>query len=180
MKSRNKLKAIIIILGIVIISWTIVYCLKLTDVKILQEDFLFTYLGVFLGFALTIYTFGISMLETIKTAIENTDEEILTKVKKKEFFNSIISGFNELKSNILFITFSFLIIVFLTLIKNIKYPDSFQILFDRIKLYYPLETIYLAVFLISILIIFDLLYSMFNIAEISLFIIKKKINKTNT
>jgi hypothetical protein len=174
-----RIKAIIISLIIFGLSWIIIFCLKLKEIKILQEDFLFTYLGVFLGFALTIYTFGISMLESIKTAIDNADEQIISENKKKKFFNSILSGFNELKDNILFITFSFLSIVVLALLKNIKYPDKLQLFLDKIKPYHLLETIYLSIFLISILIIFDLLYSMFNISEILLEIIRKKINKTN-
>lgn len=180
MKNKNKIKALIIILIILGFSWAIIYFLKLNNIKIIQEDFLFTYLGVFLGFALTIYTFGISMLESIKSTIETTDEEILTSSKKKEFFTSILAGFYELKSDILFITYSFLIVVLLTLIKNLVLTERLKNILEGLNSYYLLESIYLAIFLLSLLIIFDLLYSMFNLAEISLYIVKRKINKTNT
>jgi len=180
MKNKNKIKAVIIVLVVVVISWAIVNCVQLSEIKILQEDFLFTYLGVFLGFAITIYTFGISILDSIKSSIESTEDEILPPERKKKFFNALLSGFHELKSNILFITYSFLIVVVLVIIKNVKYPDNIQILLKKLDYYCLLETIYLSIFILSILIIFDLLYSMFNLAEIALFIIKKKINKTNT
>jgi hypothetical protein len=175
MKAKRKLKSIIIIAFVFAFSWWVVTFLDLTKIKILEEIFLFTYLGVFLGFALTIYTFGISILENIKKPIIEADTKDIDEQKKGIFFNSIISGFNELKANIIFITYSFILVVILAILQNIQYPSSFTEVILFITHIRVVQAIYFSIFILSVVIIVDLLLSMFNLAEISLYIIKIKI-----
>ena len=70
----------------------------ITSFPLFEPTNLFTYFGVLIGFALTIYTFGLSMVDGIKQKVDTHTR--LTQVQKTEIYTKLISGFGQIRSNI--------------------------------------------------------------------------------
>jgi len=158
-KFRILINIVIIIIIFCISNWII---LK-TDVKkvaLLEPVNLFTYLGVLTGFSITIYTFGLTMIENINTNIDKLPK--LSEDKKKEYKNSLINGFKEIREDIWCIFTSIIIVILFSILKSIKNPFEWDV--EKFKI--P-ETINLAIFIYSSLCIYDILKTLFNLSEIN-------------
>lgn len=159
MKIRKvSLIVFIIFISVFIASAVLVKYTKINVSKISDDSFLFTYLGIFLGFALTIFTFIVSMVDKIKASIEKDDKK--TVDEKKETQNKIISFYSELKDDIYFIFYSFLIVIVISLFENVINIPNFILSKDQILIAIKLE-----IFLLSIYAIYDLCSSAFKISE---------------
>lgn len=169
-KDRWYISAIILIV-VYLLSFFIINQGFVTEIRIIEIDFLLTYLGLFIGFAITIYTFGISILENIKNSI--IESEQITEDKRQKFLNSILNGFVELKQDILVITISFIVVIVLSFVSKLF------ICIGDLKLtiyeFYSsiIDPVYLSIFIISIITLLDLLFSLFNVSEIYLHLFKQ-------
>ncbi|HEY4787163.1 MAG TPA: hypothetical protein VIH57_13990 [Bacteroidales bacterium] len=122
---------------------------------------LFTYFGVLIGFALTVYTFGLSMVSDIKSKI-NAHEKFSPEQKTK-MYESLVSGFAQIKSDIWLIFYSIVTIIFFAIAKEIPNPFGWEVG----KWMLP-ETINLTLFITTTIAMWDIMQTLFNLAEINL------------
>ncbi len=170
MRLKNK-KRILINLAIVgILYWIsnrLVIRTTIEDFSILSSTNLFAYFGVLIGFSLTVYTFGLSMVSDIKLSIEKIDN--ICKAKKDKMYNSLVMGFKEIKQDIWLIFFALLSVIYFAIAKEVTNPFGWNV--ERFKI--P-ETSNLTMFFVTTLSMFDIMKTLFNLAEIKLELIKTK------
>ena len=165
MNKRILLSGLIIaIIGVV--SNILVRCTLISSYSIFDTSNLFTYFGVLIGFALTIYTFGLSMVSDIKAKIQSLDK--LNEQKKIEMYDKLVSGFQEIKGDIWLIFYSILIVIYFAIAKEIINPFGW----DVKKLKIP-ETANLTLFVTTTIAMWDIMRTLFNLAEINF-----ELNKT--
>lgn len=91
MQKRNKNKRFLITTLIIIIIGIVSHILatktQVAELPIFNSLSLFTYFGVLIGFALTIYTFGLSMVVDIKKNISLMTE--LNEEKKTYYMKNL-------------------------------------------------------------------------------------------
>lgn len=166
MNKRNIVPILVVLLTIVLSF----YLVQKTEVELLSifESFsLFTYFGVLIGFAITIYTFGLSMIGDIKRNIDNIKE--ITKEEKKEMFLGLKNGFNQIKQNIWLIFVGIILVVIFSILKNIENPFGWNV-----EKYQIPETINLTLFILSTIAMYDIMKTMFNLSEINMELIKNE------
>lgn len=151
----------LIVLAIGIISNYLVRTTPVSSFAIFETANLFTYFGVLIGFALTIYTFGLSMVSDIKSKIDNHKK--LTDEQKKKMYLSLVSGFGEIKGDIWLIFYSILIVIGFAIAKEIHNPFNWQV--EKYKL--P-DTANLTLFVTTTIAMWDIMQTLFNLSEINL------------
>ena len=167
MTKRNRhLIVILSITIILILSNLFVRETTVSEFPIFSFINLFTYFGVLLGFALTVYTFGLSMVTDIKTKIESLVDK--SNEDKKKLINKLISGFNEIKQDIWIIFFTIIGVIYFGIANEIENPFGWKI--EKYKI--P-ETIALTFFIVSTYSMFDIMKTLFNLAEINLELLRK-------
>lgn len=131
---------------------------------ITQESFFdinnqITYLGILIGFALTLYTFGLSVLKDIYEIIEAIN---FKKIENKQsIFQELKNTFNEMKSDIIVI-FSCIVSLFVnSILKTTSNPIGLNVEFLRIP-----EIISISVFILSTLSLLDIMKALFNLSNL--------------
>lgn len=157
----RKLFNFILVLFIGFISNYLVRETKISSFEIFKTSNLFTYFGVLIGFALTIYTFGLSMVSDIKSKIDSHKK--LSKDKKEQMYLSLISGFGEIKGDIWLIFYSILLIISFSIAKEITNPFGWRVEYLRLP-----ETINLTLFITTTVAMWDIMQTLFNLSEINL------------
>ncbi|MBK7106646.1 MAG: hypothetical protein IPH62_15335 [Ignavibacteriae bacterium] len=162
---KNKLSPVYIILLFIWLFFISCALVKHTNINIKSisdNSFLFTYLGIFLGFALTIFTFIVSMVDKIKDAIEK--DESKTKEQKNIAQINILSFYSEIKDDIFLIFYFFIIVTALSLFENVDIPfiNTSNFFLSKIQL---IVAIKLELFILSLYAIYDLTSSAFKISE---------------
>jgi len=172
-------KTITAISGILVILLASFYSVNnydISNIKIVDNEFILTYLGIFLGFAITIYTFGVSMLDSIRSNIDLKDD--ITTVQKARFFKKLLKGFKELKQDIWLMFICFLIVIIfsigkqieaLSFLKEIEITDTFSFKIDK--------GINLSIFILSLWATYDLMKALFNVSEIQFELIIKDLEE---
>lgn len=161
-KNRKRiLLSLLVIVLLAIVSNIIVRNSNIAKFSMFETSNLFTYFGVLIGFSLTVYTFGLSMVSDIKTKI-NEHEKLNTKQKDK-MLNSLISGFVQIKEDIWLIFYSIILIVVFGFLKEIPNPFGWEV--DKFKI--P-ETINLTLFITTTISMWDIMKTLFNLGEINL------------
>jgi hypothetical protein len=171
LKAKRILLSAGLILLIGFISNWLVLNTKILTYSIFDTASLFTYFGVLIGFALTIYTFGLSMVNDIKSRIEKLEK--LTEKQKDELYSKLVRGFSEIKQDIWLIFYSLIIMIAVSITKGIQNPFDWNI--SEYKL--P-ETINITLFITTTIAMYDIMKTLFNLAEINLELIKN--NKAST
>lgn len=151
----------LIVSAIGIFSNYLVRTTPVSSFAIFETTNLFTYFGVLIGFALTIYTFGLSMVSDIKSKIDK--QKNLTDEQKNKMYLSLVSGFGEIKGDIWLIFYSILIVIGFAIAKEIPNPFDWQV--EKYKL--P-DTANLTLFVTTTIAMWDILQTLFNLSEINL------------
>lgn len=165
-KFKRILISAIIIAGIGLISNMLVRKTPVSTFSIFETTNLFTYFGVLIGFALTIYTFGLSMVSDIKQKIEKLDK--LSADQKVKMYEKLVSGFAEIKGDIWLIFYSILMIICFAIAKEIPNPFGWRVEGFKIP-----ETINLTLFITTTIAMWDIMRTLFNLSEINLELNKK-------
>ncbi len=160
-KNKRILLLLLIVSAIGVVSNYLVRTTPVSSFAIFDTANLFTYFGVLIGFALTIYTFGLSMVSDIKSKI-NIHKK-LTEEQKKKMFVSLVSGFGEIKGDIWLIFYSILIVIGFAIAKEIPNPFGWQV--ENFNL--P-ETANLTLFVTTTIAMWDIMQTLFNLSEINL------------
>jgi hypothetical protein len=151
---------ITIIVIIAFANWLVVNTIVETY-PIFDTVAVFTYFGVLLGFAITIYTFGLSMAENIKNGINRLQRA--SSDEKKIMIESIVSGFHEIKQDIYAIFISMIIVIGGSIAKNIINPFGWTVEKWQVP-----ETLNLGLFFVSTYCMYDIITTLFNLSEINL------------
>lgn len=165
MQKNKKIYRIIINLilfaVLLVISNVLERFTNISNFELFDATSLFTYFGVLIGFAITIYTFGLSMIDGIKENIAKN--KLISEPVKKELFDKLISGFNQIKEDIWVIFYAIIVVVCFAILKNIPCPFNL----DVIKIKVP-ESVNLALFLYATICMYDIMKTLFNLSEINL------------
>jgi len=164
MKTKQIKRRLLLVLFVSVIGIISNYLVRTTPVSsfsIFETVNLFTYFGVLIGFALTIYTFGLSMVSDIKSKIDTHKK--LTEDQKNQMYSSLVSGFGEIKGDIWLIFYSILIVIGFAIAKEIPNPFGWQV--EGIKL--P-ETANLTLFVTTTIAMWDIMQTLCNLSEINL------------
>jgi hypothetical protein len=160
-KAKRVFSYILILLSIGILSNYLVRTTKISSFPFFDDVTLFSYFGVLIGFAITIYTFGLSMVSEIKIKIDKHLK--FDKDQKKVMYLKLVSGFSEIKEDIWIIFYSLIIILSFSLSKNIPNPFCW----DVKPLMLP-ETANLTLFTTTTIAMWDIMKTLFNLSEINL------------
>jgi hypothetical protein len=171
-KIYRYLKTIFIVIVVGLISNWLVQKTLVSAFSIFEAANLFTYFGVLIGFSLTIYTFGLSMVSDIKKKIEELEK--LTIEQKEELYNKLVSGFNEIKEDIWLIFYSIIIVICFAVAKEIPNPFGWQVAQFKLP-----QTINLTLFITTTIAMADIMRTLFNLSEINLELNKNKKSSTN-
>lgn len=145
----------------------LVYYSDAEKISLFEPVGLFAYIGVLLGFAITIYTFNLSLVDGIKDEI-NKDADIDAD-KKTSFIERLINVFSEMRDGIwmLFVGIIILVTVSICDLAFIK-PSNF------LGKYQIPEITQMSVFFFCTYSMYDLIYTMFKISEMKLFLTERK------
>lgn len=154
---------------IILVTLSLSYYIVLNDVVsyqyFIETNFLFTFLGVFIGFALTLYTYLTSMFENMKKIIKTKhSDDTKTRDNKLELLPLLHI---EIKEDIIFLIYSLVLVVVVAVLnKPLMSIDLCRFDIDISNL---INASMLSVFFLSILALIDLVRTSFTISD---FIIK--------
>ena len=156
-------RLIIYIVFFLIVSFLIVRFDLVSYDYFVKTEFLFTFLGVFIGFALTLYTYITSMFEKMQDIIRIKYKDNPDELKSR--ISELPNLHTEIKDNIMYLFYVLIIVVILSvgdkmLLKLNCFWSEFQ--------YIP-KAILLTIFILSIVALKDLIVTSFAISD---FIIK--------
>lgn len=164
MKANKILRFILVIIVVLLIGFASNYLVKIIPIssfKIFDTVNLFTYFGVLIGFALTIFTFGLSMVSDIKSKIDNHNK--ISDNQKKQLYSKLVSGFGEIKEDIWIIFVSIIIVIGFEIANQIPNPFGW-----RVEEYNLPQTVNLTLFITTTIAMFDIMQTLFNLSEINL------------
>lgn len=161
MKNNKILLTVFIFIIISIISNFIVCNTSISSYSVFDTTNLFTYFGVLIGFALTIYTFGLSMVSDLKSKVESVEK--FTPEDKMEIYKKLVCGFKEIKGDIWLIFYSIIIVIYFTIAREVTNPFGWDV--EELKI--P-ETVNLTLFITSTIAMWDIMRTLFNLSEINL------------
>lgn len=148
------------------ISYFVVHNKLVSYEFFIETDFLFTFLGVFIGFALTLYTYLTSMFENLKKIINRKwSNDIKLKDEKLKLLPIL---HNEIKDNIIFLIYSLIIVVTIA-IGNQWLIEYNQYYICNIGVLDLKNSVLLAIFILSVYSLKDLVITSFKISD---FIVK--------
>ncbi|WP_276379892.1 hypothetical protein [Flavobacterium sp. H4147] len=131
----------------------------------IETNFLFTFLGVFIGFALTLYTYLTSMFENMKKIIRTKhSEDVKTRDEKLKLLPLLHL---EIKENIIFLIYALVFVVLVAVLNEAIM--SIDLCTLNIEISDIKNASMLTVFILSILSLIDLVQTSFTISD---FIIK--------
>jgi hypothetical protein len=171
-KSKRIIYAISVVTIAFIISNLLVRGTSILNFKILDPTNLFTYFGVLIGFALTVYTFGLAMISDIKKDLMSLN--IFSEEQKASMLKRLADGFKEIKEDIWIIFSALILIIYFAVVKEIPNPFSWNV-----EKYMIPESSYLTLFIITTYSMYDIMRTLFNLSEIKLELLKKKNNNEN-
>lgn len=160
-KIKRYIIPVIIILVTLVASNFIIKYTRIEHMVFFKPSSLFTYFGVLIGFSITIYTFGLSMIGDIK---RNIDKDIkFTKKIKEEIFIGLKNGFNQIKEDIWMIFVCIILVIIFSVLKGIPNPFGWEV-----EKYNIPETVYLTLFILATISMYDIIKTMFNLSDINM------------
>ena len=160
MTLKRYILVFVFIISIIALSNIIARNTKICEYALFESSSLFTYFGVLIGFALTIYTFGLSMVDGIKQKVDNHPR--LTQIQKTNIYQNLVNGFEQIKGDIWFIFYSILFVIVFSIAKEIVNPFGWKVEGWKIP-----ETGNLTLFLTTTVAMWDIMKTLFNLSEIN-------------
>ncbi len=176
MKKTKEIFRLFLIVVVVFATCNILlYRFQFSVGKIEDFEFLFNFLGILLGFALTIFSFIISMIDKIRERLENSEQT--TSKTAKQFKENSDSVNSEIKHNIFFIFFSLIAILAVYISGEFKMPS-----YHIYKEFYVNKVMFvrsfkLTLFMLNVYAIYDLIILSFRISDITGMVLLKKKEK---
>ncbi len=155
-----------ILLPIILLFFIInilLYNYKTNLSKINDNDFLFVFIGILLGFSITLFPFIVSLTEQLKVkVIEKYKDNIEKKLKIESNLRLL---FKEVKHNILFIFSTLVFISSLYIMQNFSYPKSNNCFASFFEISLVLKSLRLTVFILNLYAIYDLIVVTFELSN---------------
>lgn len=153
------------LIGIILVVYALCYPIVLRELVsyhyFVQTEFLFTFIGVFIGFALTLYTYVTSMFENIKTIIRQKYATNIPVRDSKLDMLPILHG--EIKDDIVFLIYALIAVVVLAI------SHKFLIKIELCSFYFNMLDIknafLLDIFILSVYALYDLVCASFKISK---------------
>jgi len=160
----NKFKKILFsIISLYFIIHILLYKYKIDLSKINDNDFLFVFIGLLLGFSITLFPFIVSLTEQLK--IKAIDKYQHNTEKKLIIESNIKTLFKEVKHNILFIFSTLTFISSLYILQSLSYPISDNFLASYFEIGLVLKSTRLTVFILNLYAIYDLIVVTFELSN---------------
>lgn len=167
-KMNRKFKTAFALFSMLLISVTSVYLTEIEKTDFIKFEFVIGYIGVNLGFAITIYTFATQLISNID---DNIVHASLSQETEEKFRSNLYSGFNELKQDIKVMVFCLIFSILITIFKSqggkVTIVEHFQLM----------DIIIINALILCLFATCDMIMSLFNISEISITLSKKKHGK---
>lgn len=160
---KKFLTIVLYIIGGGILSLGAICFLNISAVKFIGSEFLLGYLGIFLGFAFSIVTFNMSLLDKAWSKVESDGS--YSEKDKNETKKRIYAFLEEVSDNMKFLYFSFLFVVIIMILEVWDIPNisvSPELFYTKLNL---LNAIKFSIFGFSVYIIYDLLIGTFSLNE---------------
>lgn len=161
--TKRWIRPVIFITGVIAICYFLITETSLSKSKLLESEFLFTAIGLLLGFALTLLTFIISMLDKIKEYVKNNS--IRKPESKEQVFLRLERLYRELKDDIYFIFITLIIVSTFLVIERVTFPGSEILKRLGISKNEIIYIVKLAIFLLNLFVIYDLLSITFRVSD---------------
>ncbi|WP_139164569.1 hypothetical protein [Chryseobacterium taeanense] len=143
-----------LILAVILVKFTGV----ISD-EIYETNNLLTYSGVLIGFGLTLYTFGLSILKDIYEVI---DKISFKKIENKELIiKELKAAFKEIRNDIVVMFFAIIAIFISTIISNTINPFEWDVEYLKIP-----EILKMSVFLYTTFALADIMKSLFDLSKL--------------
>ncbi|SDH62043.1 hypothetical protein SAMN05421846_101338 [Chryseobacterium taeanense] len=127
--------------------------------EIYETNNLLTYSGVLIGFGLTLYTFGLSILKDIYEVI---DKISFKKIENKELIiKELKAAFKEIRNDIVVMFFAIIAIFISTIISNTINPFEWDVEYLKIP-----EILKMSVFLYTTFALADIMKSLFDLSKL--------------
>ena len=125
----------------------------------IETEFLFTFLGVFIGFALTLYTYITSMFDKMRDLIKEKYKNNPSEAEDR--LQELPNLHTEIKDNIMYLFYVLLIVVFISV------GDKIFLKLDTLwgEVNYIIDSLLLTIFMLSILSLKDLIVTSFAISD---------------
>jgi ABC-type tungstate transport system substrate-binding protein len=162
-KFKNKFRYFVPLAIVFLICDMILYRFNIDIGKINDNDFIFIFTGVLLGFALTIFPFIVTLVDKIREKSEKRFAD--NAIKKQNVEIRIAQLYSEVKDNIVFIFLSLSIVGFVYILQNIEVKavlDTLERMFAKSIAYKALR---LSIFLLNIYAIYDLIAVSFKLSD---------------
>lgn len=127
--------------------------------EIFETNNLLTYSGVLIGFGLTLYTFGLSILKDIYEII---DKISFKKIENKEtIIKELKTTFEEIRNDIVVMFFSIVTIFISIILANTVNPFGWAVEFLKIP-----EILRMSVFIYTTLALADIMKALFDLSKL--------------
>ena len=166
------LRNIFQILLILIVAFYISLFSK-TGVKLFDADILIAYIGILIGFAITIYTFSLSLIPQIKDLMVR-DKKITTE-KREKYIKGLLVGFQELKEDVKLISYCLYASIVVVMCQgiNLNYTHAIKIQDNGFALTFDLISFFkISFFLLATRSFIDLINSLLTMSGIYTELIK--------
>ncbi len=169
-KLLKYIKPTLLFTVFIIASSLLVYHTDAEKIALFEPVGLFTYVGVLLGFAITIYKFTLSLVDNIKESIQKLTE--LNDETKEQLIAQLMRGFKEMKENIMLLFVGLVVITIFAMLALIENPYMNDVSRFQIP-----EIALLSTFFFCTYSIYDLMRTLFNISEVKLILVQAKPKK---
>ncbi|TCV17139.1 hypothetical protein EDC17_101156 [Sphingobacterium alimentarium] len=142
------------LLSIILVNYT-----GIRDVKFFETTELITFIGVLLGFSLTLYTFGLTIIKDVYKSINLL--KFRDKKKKVVIKNYLKDMFSEIEDNIKVMFFSIVFVFVSALLGTTQNPFGMDVEYLEIP-----KTLNVFLFIISSYAMYDIIYSLFLISKL--------------
>lgn len=155
----NKCSKILFYFCPLILATTLVLKTDAISDEIFETNNLLTYSGVLIGFGLTLYTFGLSILKDIYEIIDKIN---FKKIKNKEtIILELKKTFEEIRSDIVVMFFSIITIFISIILANTVNPFGWDVEYLKIP-----EILRMSVFIYTTLALADIMKALFDLSKL--------------
>lgn len=155
----NKCSKILFYFCPLILATTLVLKTDAISDEIFETNNLLTYSGVLIGFGLTLYTFGLSILKDIYEIIDKIN---FKKIENKEtIILELMKTFEEIRNDIVVMFFSIITIFISIILANTVNPFGWNV--EYLK--FP-EILRMSVFIYTTLALADIMKALFDLSKL--------------
>ena len=168
---KKKITLVVLFLSTILISGYLVFNYPNSLIwDYFSIKFMFNFLGIFLGISITVIVFMFSMVDKMREKIrikKDNVKETSELEKYDEQLNVINSLFKELEQDTMFVFKSFILLIFVLIIKGIDIPYLSWSLNEPWTKNNIITVTYISIFFLSLVALYDIMRALFSLIESS-------------